>query len=163
MDIPCKRFAHKYRQLSGVTTEWTSSVQCPYRRYKQITGRSFARPSSVAMHKVRERLTRTSCIATEEGLCGRNVLHSLRVHSCASMLNNICSESMSAARMSLYSTVDYWLFLPQCLIYRGKSGDCLHMVSPNSQSKCNHQKSLTRVNARKKFNMIEGCQQTLSM
>ena len=43
------------------------------------------------------------CIATEEGLCGRNVLHSLRVHSCALMLNNICSESMSAARMSLYS------------------------------------------------------------
>ena len=37
-------------------------------------------------------LTRTLCIATEEGLCGRNVLHSLRVHSCASMLNNICSE-----------------------------------------------------------------------
>ena len=25
------------------------------------------------------------------------------VHSCASMLNNICSESMSAARMCLYS------------------------------------------------------------
>ena len=38
------------------------------------------------------RLTRTLCIATEEGLRGRNVLHSLRVHSCASMLNNICSE-----------------------------------------------------------------------
>ena len=37
------------------------------------------------------------------GLRGRNVLHSLRVHSCASMLNNICSESMSAARMCLYS------------------------------------------------------------
>ena len=34
----------------------------------------------------------TLCIATEEGLRGRNVLHSLRVHSCASMLNNICSE-----------------------------------------------------------------------
>ena len=47
--------------------------------------------------------TRTLCIATDEDLRGRNVLHSLRVHSCASMLNNICSESMSAARMSLYS------------------------------------------------------------
>ena len=42
---------------------------------------------------------------SEEGLRGRNVLHSLRVHSCASMLNNICSESMSAARMCLYSKV----------------------------------------------------------
>ena len=26
---------------------------------------------------------------TEEGLHGRNILHSLRVHSCASMLNNM--------------------------------------------------------------------------
>ena len=32
-------------------------------------------------------------------------MHSIRVHSCASMLNNICSESMSAARMCLYSIV----------------------------------------------------------
>ena len=32
------------------------------------------------------------CIATDEGLRGGNILHSLRVHSCASMLNNICSE-----------------------------------------------------------------------
>ena len=34
--------------------------------------------------------------------------HSLRVHSCASMLNNICFESMSAARMSLYSISKHW-------------------------------------------------------
>ena len=32
-----------------------------------------------------------------------NVVEHLHVHSCASMLNNICSESMSAARMCLYS------------------------------------------------------------
>ena len=44
-------------------------------------------------------------VTTDEGLRGRNVMHSLRVHSCASMLNNICSESMSAARMSLYFKV----------------------------------------------------------
>ena len=56
------------------------------------------RPSSVAMHKVFVRRIR-----------GRNILHSLRVYSCASMLStcasmlNICSETMSAARMSLYS------------------------------------------------------------
>ena len=34
-------------------------------------------------------LSHTLCIATDEGLHGRNILHSLRVHSCASMLNNI--------------------------------------------------------------------------
>ena len=33
----------------------------------------------------------------------RGMGHSLRVHSCVSMLNNICSESMSTARMCLYS------------------------------------------------------------
>ena len=38
-----------------------------------------------------QRLTRTLSIATDEGLRGQNALHSLRVHSCASMLNNICS------------------------------------------------------------------------
>ena len=40
----------------------------------------------------------TLCIATDEGLRGRNVLHSLCVHGCASMHNNICSEPMNAAR-----------------------------------------------------------------
>ena len=43
----------------------------------------------------RQCLTHTLCIATDEDLRGRNVLHSLRVHSCASMLYNICSESRS--------------------------------------------------------------------
>ena len=32
------------------------------------------------------------------------------VHSCASMLNNICSESMSAAKMSLYSIVTLYMY-----------------------------------------------------
>ena len=41
------------------------------------------------------RLTHTLRIATDEG---PNVLHSLRVHSCASMLNNICSESDASLR-----------------------------------------------------------------
>ena len=45
-------------------------------------------------------------------------LHSLRVHSCALMLNNICSESMSPERMSLYSIVfnmRVCVFLSVCL------------------------------------------------
>ena len=49
-------------------------------------------------------------IATDEGLRGRNVLHSLCVHSCASMLN-ICSESLKM------------LF---CLCCRGRAGGCRH-------------------------------------
>ena len=52
-------------------------------------------------------LSTMKAIATDEGLHGHNILHSLRVHSCASMLNNICSESMSTARMRLYSIGDY--------------------------------------------------------
>ena len=32
------------------------------------------------------------------------------VHSCTSMLNNICSESMSAAKMSLYSIVTLYMY-----------------------------------------------------
>ena len=59
--------------------------------------------SKISRFTVGQGLSHTLCIATDEGLCGRNVLHSLRVHSYASMLN-ICSESMSTARMSLYST-----------------------------------------------------------
>ena len=56
------------------------------------------RPSSVAMHRVRVML---SYSYTHINIL-RLSIDSLRVHSCASMLNNICSESMSAARMSLY-------------------------------------------------------------
>ena len=53
--------------------------------------------------QIGQRLTRTLCIATDEVLHGRTALHSLRVHSCAAMHNNICYESMTAARMSLCS------------------------------------------------------------
>ena len=34
----------------------------------------------------------TLCIATDEGLQGSNVLHSVHVHNCALMLQSICSE-----------------------------------------------------------------------
>ena len=40
--------------------------------------------------------------------------YSLRVHSYASILNNICSESMSAARMCLYSIA----ITPRCTPHR---------------------------------------------
>ena len=40
----------------------------------------------------RQCLIHTLCVASEEGLRGRNVLHSLCMHNCALMLNNICSE-----------------------------------------------------------------------
>ena len=68
------------------------------------------------------------CIATDEGLRGQKVLHSLHMLSCVSMLNNICSESMSAARMSLYSiwachgfipTVWWHHYPPHKMIYVG--------------------------------------------
>ena len=41
----------------------------------------------------------------DEGLQGRNVLHSLREHSCALMLNKFVLNSMRVARMSLYTIV----------------------------------------------------------
>ena len=40
-----------------------------------------------------KRLTHTLCIATDEGFCGRNVLHSVRVHSCASIARSQASPS----------------------------------------------------------------------
>ena len=55
-------------------------------------------PVTVMISCDNNRIQSHSCYAhrfsntTDEGLRGRNVLHSLCVHSCASMLNNICSE-----------------------------------------------------------------------
>ena len=43
--------------------------------------------------------------ATDEGLRGQNDSHSLRVHSCALVLNFVLNYSMSAARMSLCTIV----------------------------------------------------------
>ena len=48
-------------------------------------------------------LTHTLCIVTEEGLRGRNVLHSLCVHSCALMLNKISSKPLSVPYSGKFS------------------------------------------------------------
>ena len=78
-------------QLSQLRHLWQSKVE------KAKTHNSF-RP---VMSKENNRRASEQMLLSIEA-CGRNVLHSLRVHSCASMLN-ICSDYMSAARMCLYS------------------------------------------------------------
>ena len=78
-------------QLSQLRHLWQSKVE------KAKTHNSF-RP---VMSKENNRRASEQMLLSIEAR-GRNVLHSLRVHSCASMLN-ICSEYMSAARMCLYS------------------------------------------------------------
>ena len=78
-------------QLSQLRHLWQSKV------VKAKTHNSF-RP---VMSKENNRRASEQMLLSIEAR-GRNVLHSLRVHSCASMFN-ICSEYMSAARMCLYS------------------------------------------------------------
>ena len=46
-------------------------------------------------------LTPTWRISTDEGLRGQNVLHSTHVHSCALMVNNLCSEARLFASLYL--------------------------------------------------------------
>ena len=63
-------------------------------RLKNLKEKDARHTNHLASGYLHESLTHTLCIATDEGpgLLGRNILHSLHVHSCASMLNNICSE-----------------------------------------------------------------------
>ena len=90
---------------SGRMIEWISGSCADYNGYVLFCKMS----DQQAVYKFML-CTHRECKLTDEG--GRIVLHSLRVHSCTSMLNNICSRAQLVGHYSLYYIISCQAHVP---------------------------------------------------